>query len=116
MACARSLSIDIDPVAIDNARENAELNHVSRALRFSLVPIASLRRHFDLITANILSSTLIEMAPPLLRRVAPGGRLILAGILAAEAPTTRHRRLLDRNCAASIGAPTAGWTALVLAR
>jgi ribosomal protein L11 methyltransferase len=107
-------AIDIDPVAIDNARENAELNHVSKHLRFSLVPIASLRRHFDLITANILSSTLIEMAPLLLRRVAPEGRLILAGILAREAESViaayrPELRCIDRRT-------DRGWTALVLAR
>jgi ribosomal protein L11 methyltransferase len=107
-------AIDIDPVAIENARENAELNHVSEHLRFSLVPIASLRRHFDLITANILSSTLIEMAPLLLRRVAPEGRLILAGILAREADSVLAAYRPELRC---IGRRTdRGWTALVLAR
>jgi ribosomal protein L11 methyltransferase len=107
-------AIDIDPVALENARENADLNHVREHVRFSLVPIASLRRHFDLITANILSSTLIEMAPRLLHRLAPEGRLILAGILNREAesvieayrPTMRCiERRADR-----------GWTALLLAQ
>jgi ribosomal protein L11 methyltransferase len=107
-------AIDIDPVALDNARENAELNHVSAHVRFSLVPIASLRRHFDLITANILSSTLIEMAPLLLHRLAPEGRLILAGILTREAESViaAYRpamRCIDRRA-------DRGWTALVLAR
>jgi len=107
-------AIDIDPVAMENARENAELNHVSKRVRFSLVPIASLRRHFDLITANILSSTLIEMAPRLIHRLAPEGRLILAGILAREASRVidAYRpamRCIDRRT-------DRGWTALVLAR
>jgi ribosomal protein L11 methyltransferase len=107
-------AIDIDPVAIDNARENAELNHVVKRLRFSLVPITSLRRHFDLITANILSSTLIEMAPLLLRRLAPEGRLILAGILAREARSVLAAYSPDLRC---IDRRTdRGWTALVLAR
>lgn len=107
-------AIDIDPVAIENARENAELNHVGGHLRLSLVPISSLRHHFDLITANILSSTVIEMAPLLLRRLAPEGRLILAGILAREADRVLaayrpHLRCIDRRT-------DRGWTALVLAR
>jgi ribosomal protein L11 methyltransferase len=107
-------AIDIDPVAIENARENAELNHISGHLRLSLVPISSLRHHFDLITANILSSTVIEMAPLLMRRLAPEGRLILAGILAREAgrvlDTYRpYLRCIDRRT-------DRGWTALVLAR
>jgi ribosomal protein L11 methyltransferase len=107
-------AIDIDPVAIDNARENAQLNHVDEHVRFSLVPITSVRRHFDLIAANILSSTLIEMAPLLRRRLAPEGRLILAGILAREADRVLaaygpELRCIDRRT-------DRGWTALVLAR
>lgn len=107
-------AIDIDPVALENARENADLNHVREHVRFSLVPIASLRRHFDLITANILSSTLIEMAPRLLHRLAPEGRLILAGILNREAESVIEAyrpamRCIDRRA-------DRGWTALVLAR
>jgi ribosomal protein L11 methyltransferase len=107
-------AIEIDPVAIENALENAELNHVSGHLRFSLVPIASLRHHFDLIAANILSSTVIEMAPLLLRRLAPEGRLILAGILAREADSVLAAYRPDLRC---IDRRTdRGWTALVLAR
>jgi ribosomal protein L11 methyltransferase len=107
-------AIDIDPVALDNARENADLNHVSAHVRFSLVPIASLRRHFDLITANILSSTLIEMAPLLLHRLAPEGRLILAGILTREAESVIAAYRPAMRC---IGRRAdRGWTALVLAR
>ena len=114
LGAAEVTAIDIDPVALENARENAVLNHVTGHVRFSLVPIASLRRHFDLITANILSSTLIEMAPRLVRRVAPEGRLILAGILAREAERViaAYRpalRCIDRRT-------DRGWTALVLAR
>jgi ribosomal protein L11 methyltransferase len=79
------VAIDNDPQALDNARHNAELNECPRAIRFSLTPIRGLRRLFPLITANILSSTLIAMAPDLTRLLAPGGRLILSGILAREA-------------------------------
>ena len=107
-------AIDIDPVALENARENAELNHVSEQVRFSLVPISSLRGRFDLITANLLSSTVIEMAPRLLRRLAPEGRLIVAGILAREADSVLAAYRPDLRC---IDRRTdRGWAALVLAR
>lgn len=107
-------AIDIDPVALENAQENAGLNHVTGQVRFSLVPITSLRRHFDLITANILSSTLIEMAPRLIHRVAPEGRLILAGILTREADQVIAAYRPAMRC---IGRRSdRGWTALVLAR
>ena len=58
------------------------------------MPLASIHRHFDLIMANILSDTLIELAPHLKRIVAPGGRLVLGGFLADEADDVlSHYRL-----------------------
>ena len=79
------VAIDLDAIALENAVENADLNGVSDAVRFSAAPLASIRGRFDLITANILSSVLIPMAPQLKARLRPGGYLVLAGILAREA-------------------------------
>ncbi|MHB8382333.1 MAG: 50S ribosomal protein L11 methyltransferase [Candidatus Binataceae bacterium] len=81
---ARVVAIDIDADALENARDNADLNGASRAIRFSAVPLHSVRGHFDLVIANILANVLIEMAPELVRRLAPGGNLVLGGILASE--------------------------------
>jgi len=87
LGAPRVIALDQDPVALENARENLMLNQVERAVRLSLAPLASIGGHFDLITANILSSVLIEMAPRLIARLREGGHLILAGILAREART-----------------------------
>lgn len=77
------IGIDSDRVAIDNARENSEMNRVT-LIRFSSAPVRSIKRRFDLIAANILSSTLIDLAPVLTRLMKPGARLILGGILERE--------------------------------
>lgn len=77
-------AIDLDAIALDNAVENAELNKLDGSVRFSVAPLTSIRGRFDLITANILSSVLIPMAPDVKRRLRPGGSLVLAGILAPE--------------------------------
>jgi ribosomal protein L11 methyltransferase len=79
------VAIDIDPDALDNARDNAALNQLDNAIEFANTPLAKIRRRFDLITANILASALIELAPALKRRLAPQGVLILGGIRAREA-------------------------------
>jgi ribosomal protein L11 methyltransferase len=79
------VAIDIDAIALENAHENAELNGIDGPIRFSMAPAGSIRGRFDLITANILSSVLIGIAPILKKRVRPGGGLILAGILKREA-------------------------------
>lgn len=107
-------AIDVDPAALENARENAALNAMRGRIRFSATPLHRLRRRFDLITANILSTTLIEMADALARLLARGGRLVLGGILNREAPgVLRHFRPPLR----CVGMRRdRGWTTLVLAR
>jgi ribosomal protein L11 methyltransferase len=81
------VGVDIDPQAIESARLNAERNNC--AIEF-YVPddfVASHygERRFDIVVANILSSPLKLMAPMLSGRVAPGGSLILSGVLARQA-------------------------------
>ncbi len=119
IAAARSgardiMAVDIDPIALENALANAHLNGVDRAIRFSAVPLASIRRRFDLITANILSHTLKELAPHLRRILAPGGRLILGGFLADEADEVLHYYRPPLRCVSR--RTHRGWTTVVLAR
>jgi ribosomal protein L11 methyltransferase len=75
-----AVGTDNDPVALRVARENATVNGTVIDLR-SEIPEAV---EFDLVLANILSNTLVELAPRLVRAVAPGGRLVLSGILEAQ--------------------------------
>jgi ribosomal protein L11 methyltransferase len=91
MGAERIVAIDVDEVALENARDNALLNAVPRAIRFSAIPLSSVRGRFDLITANILSAVLIEMAPQLARKLHARGTLILGGILSREAPAVIRR-------------------------
>ena len=92
---ARGIASDIDPVAIDVARANAAANAVPLGRgrgRLELAAAAGLdhprlraRAPFDLILANILAGPLIALAPALAGALAPGGRLILAGLLDRQA-------------------------------
>ena len=111
---AKVIAIDIDTVALENARENAALNGVDGRIRFSAMPLASVRGRFNLITANILSSILIEMAAQMKRHLAADGRLILGGILAREAKEVlaAYRPQL-RRVSSRIDR---GWSTLVLGR
>jgi len=78
------VGLDSDPIAIVEARKNAEFSGINH-LRFTSASLSSQRGRFDLVTANIFSSTLIEMANNLARLVRSGGKLILSGILRREA-------------------------------
>jgi ribosomal protein L11 methyltransferase len=108
------VAIDVDPTALENARVNACLNGVEKSIRFSPVPLASIRRHFDLIVANILSHTLIELAPHMKRLVAPGGRLVLGGFLADEADDVLSHYRSPLRCLSR--KTHRGWTTLVMAQ
>ena len=108
------IAIDIDPTALENARANARLNSVEKSIRFSSVPLVSIHRHFDLVVANILSGTLIELAPHLRKLVAPGGRLVLGGFLADEADDVLSHYRSPLRCLSR--KTHRGWTTLVMAR
>ena len=81
------VGVDIDPQAIESAADNAERNKCD--IEFFLPDTFAQSRHaeqqFDIVVANILSSPLKLMAPMLSGRVAPGGALILSGVLARQA-------------------------------
>ena len=73
---------DIDPQALLAARANSEANSI--AARYT-EPSALAAGTFDIVLANILSNPLKLLAPALLARVAPGGALVLSGVLERQA-------------------------------
>jgi ribosomal protein L11 methyltransferase len=74
-------AVDIDPAAVDSARANAEANGV--VLRAALPGAA--QGEYPLVLANILATPLKLLAPLLSSHLAPGGHLVLAGILERQA-------------------------------
>lgn len=93
---AMVLASDSDPVAVDVARDNARANRVPLGSGPGAIALfaASGMDHdlyvahapFDLVIANILAGPLIELAPAFGALLAPGGRLILAGLLTDQIP------------------------------
>jgi ribosomal protein L11 methyltransferase len=81
------IGTDIDPQAIDAARLNSRANDVPESVAHYTAPEglpdvrAGAAATFDVVLANILANPLKLLAPALLARVAPGGALVLAGIL-----------------------------------
>lgn len=86
IAPIRILATDIDPIAINVAKENFALNGVSDTITAITATglddneIAS-RAPFDLIVANILANPLIELAPQMVPAKAKNGSIVLSGIL-----------------------------------
>jgi ribosomal protein L11 methyltransferase len=83
LGARRVVGTDNDPVAIRVAEENAALNQVE--LDLSTQTLHGVKGPFPLVVANIMAGTLIELAPLLVRQVAPGGTLLLSGILDFQA-------------------------------
>lgn len=80
------IGVDIDPQAIVSAQENAARNRCDVSYHLpDDFKARVLERQFDVVVANILSSPLKVMAPMLAGRVAPGGALVLSGILERQA-------------------------------
>jgi ribosomal protein L11 methyltransferase len=115
---AHVLATDNDAFAVKTARGNAQHNRADNLLSVVLadgVGARAIRAHapYDLIFANILLGPLKRIATPLRKLAAPGGRVVLSGILRSQAnaviaayrPLALQRRLdID------------GWTTLVLVR
>jgi ribosomal protein L11 methyltransferase len=80
-----AVAIDSDPVAVESATKNAALNGLGERCRVSASDLATLSDHFDIVVANMIVPTLLELAPLLTSRRAPGGVLILSGLLRDDA-------------------------------
>ncbi|WP_111562095.1 50S ribosomal protein L11 methyltransferase [Rhizobium sp.] len=83
------LATDIDPIATRVAAENVRRNGIASGIVTETAPgfhSTAFSNHgpFDLIIANILARPLIKMAPQLVTHLAPGGSVILSGILASQ--------------------------------
>ncbi|HEX4461069.1 MAG TPA: 50S ribosomal protein L11 methyltransferase [Polyangia bacterium] len=87
IACAKlfpessGIGVDIDPDSVEVARENVARNLVTERISCSTTPMADVHGPFDLVLANILPDVLIPMAEIIAGKVAPGGSLMLSGIL-----------------------------------
>ena len=103
--------VDIDPQAIESARYNGERNHCEIAYFLpEEFAATSPTETFGVVVANILSSPLKLMAPMLSSRVAPGGSLVLSGVLARQADEVAAA--YAPFIALSVWAEHEGWVAL----
>lgn len=117
---AHILATDIDPVAIAIARDNLALNGigaVAEAIEADGLdhPRLAGADRFDLALANILADPLTALAPRLAAAVAPGGRLVLSGLLDEQADGVLAAYVVT-GCRLIASISRAGWSTLVLER
>ena len=85
--------IDLDGVAVENARGNIEKNRVSNLVKIRKGGIGCLQKKFDVVVANIDLKSLRRMRRPLLNHLKNEGWLILSGILDKEEEMLREHYL-----------------------
>lgn len=89
LGAAQACAVDIDPQALEVTRRNAVHNGIHAGLNV-MFPSALLKDfQADIVVANILMSTLIELAPDIKARVRPEGLLALSGMLAGQETEVR---------------------------
>jgi ribosomal protein L11 methyltransferase len=124
IAAAKSLlrpvvARDIDPGAVAIARRNIARNGIAGLVRIGCAPgyrgRELRRKRHDLVFANILAGPLALLAADLARRLRPGGRAVLSGLLRRQEPIVLapHRDcgiVLERRLVID------GWSTLILRR
>jgi ribosomal protein L11 methyltransferase len=87
LGCSPVVGTDIDPQAMVAARSNAEINNT--VIRFVLPNENALElaagAKYDIVMANILANPLQVLAPALVNKMRPGGKIVLSGVLARQA-------------------------------
>jgi ribosomal protein L11 methyltransferase len=110
LGAARVVGVDNDPMSVTLARENAALNGIA-GVELSGATLDAIDGRFDLVVANILANTLVELAPALVAHTR--GRLVLAGVLIHQEDEVREA--FERAGAASDGGDRSGdWIRLDL--
>jgi ribosomal protein L11 methyltransferase len=111
LGAASAVAVDVDPAAVEVTRANAEANGVAARVEASITPVADVRGDFDVVVANIGGRVLRELALDLQARTAPGGLVVLAGMLEEQAADVRAAYA---RCAEVARRTSDGWAALAL--
>lgn len=79
-------AVDVDAAACEAATANARENGVAGRVRVHYLDAAALHDPgvlpgpYDTVVANVIAAVLVDLAPALLARLAPGGRVVLSGV------------------------------------
>ena len=115
---ATCVAVDNDPIAIDATLDNAAHNRVADRLEASTRTLDQLAEEFSIVLANIQAHVLRELKSLLVARTAPGGRLILSGLLTPQAEPLAQEFVAAGMRKVSIRASTDDpqWSSVTLSR
>lgn len=81
-----ALAVDNDPIAVAASAQNAAHNQVAAVVASEGTPVEDVPGTWPLVLANIQAHVLRALADAITARVAPGGVLVLSGLLTPQAP------------------------------
>ena len=81
-----AIAIDNDPLVIDVAKDNAQMNCVFNKIDFMHATADMLTEQYDFVCANILHNVLAEIMGDLKNIMKPSGYMVLSGILDEKKP------------------------------
>ncbi|MEK6608991.1 MAG: 50S ribosomal protein L11 methyltransferase [Myxococcota bacterium] len=113
---ARVQALDVDPIAVEVARETAERNGVAERVRCAEGSIEAAAGSFDLVLANIQADVLAPMRASLLERLSERGRVVLSGLLVEEAPAVVDAYVAELSVEPEFSEDEAGWRMVILRR
>ncbi len=115
---SRALAIDVDDDVIEVVRENAARNGLAERVDARAAGVETVTRAFPWVLANIEARVLGPLASEIIRVLAPGGTLVLSGILESEhdeivrAYTSAPRRLVHADTRRRGDAAGEAWVAI----
>ena len=112
----RVVGIDNDPEATAAASENVLRNGLEKKMSVASTPLAAVQGPFSIVVANIIHDVLLELSDDLDRLTAPGGKLIISGILTGEQTETISRHFTDRGLCPERHLHKKEWSALLFAK
>ncbi|HEY1280180.1 MAG TPA: 50S ribosomal protein L11 methyltransferase [Acidimicrobiales bacterium] len=80
LGASHVVAVDVKPTAVEATRRNAALNGMAARMEAILAPLTEIDDAFDVVVANVGRAAVVELAPALVRLLAPGGWLGVSGI------------------------------------
>jgi ribosomal protein L11 methyltransferase len=116
LGIADVLAVDADPDAVASAAANVDRNDLGGRVRCAVADAATLEaRPAPLVLANLLAAAHRTLAARYARVVAPGGLIVLGGLLDAEADEVAAT-MAEHGFARRDARSVEGWTSLVCER
>ncbi|MDX9895217.1 MAG: 50S ribosomal protein L11 methyltransferase [Desulfofustis sp.] len=108
------IGVDNDEVAVGVATTNVRNNALADRVDVASTPLTELSGPFRVIVANIVHDTLAELADELTRLAAPGGEIILSGLICGEQVRSMVQRFASLSCCLEEQVQEGEWCALRL--